>query len=174
MCSAMNPAGSLRVPVAEAHPQISGKHQTPVGTFRSARVIGAALLVSFAPLGLLLFNTDWIFTPAGYLDPWHYVGFFHEYLNPAYSSGAYKLARLPWILAGYLVNSLLPPLPAVYVLHGLFLCVTSLALFIGLYALLGRLALAAVAATALGFYTHAHGSGGWDYHNTAAGAFYLL
>src|SRR5262245_24246465 len=158
----------------EANPQELSKRHSPVVTFRSRSVIAAALLVSFAPLALLLFNTDWIFTSEGYLDPWHYVGFFREYLNPNYSPGAYKLARLPWILSGYLVNSVLPPLPAVYVLHGLFLCVTSLALFIGLYALLGRLALAAVAATALGFYTHAHGSGGWDYHNTAAGAFYLL
>jgi hypothetical protein len=65
-------------------------------------------------------------------------------------------------------------LPASYVLHGVFLCATSLTLFYGLYALLGRVALAGVIATALGFYTHAHGSGGWDYHNTAAGAFYLV
>lgn len=134
----------------------------------------AGWLASLAPLALLAFNRDWMFTPAGYLDPWQYVGFFHEYLNPNYSPGAYKIARLPWILAGYLTHAVFPPVLAAYVLHAVFLSVTSLALFAGLYALLRRVALAAVVATALGFYTHAHGSGGWDYHNTGAGAFYLL
>ena len=143
-------------------------------TFQSRDVVVAGLLAACAPLVLMVFNRDWLFTPETYLDPWHYVGFFREYLNPNYSPGAYKLARLPWILAGFLTHTLLPPLQAAYVLHGLFLCVTSLALFVGLYALLRRVALAAVVAIALGFYTHAHGSGGWDYHNTGAGAFYLV
>ena len=143
-------------------------------TFRSPRVIAAGLLASCAPLVLLAFNRDWIFTSESNLDAWHYVGFFHEYLNPHYSPGAYKLARLPWILAGFVANRLLPPIPAAIVLHAVFLCVASGAIFVGVYALFRRVALAAVIAVALGFYTHAHGSGGWDYHNTAAGAFYLL
>jgi hypothetical protein len=115
-----------------------------------------------------------MFTPEAYADSWNYVGLFREYLNPDFAPGAYKLARLPWILAGFLTHQLFPPVPAAYVLHGSFLILTSLALFAGLYALSGRVSLAGVAATMLGFYTHAHGSGGWDYHNTAAGAFYLL
>jgi hypothetical protein len=143
-------------------------------SFRSAQVAAAAAFSSAAPLVLLIFNRDWMFTTEGYLDPWHYVGLFREYLNPSYSPGAYKLARLPWILAGFLAHHLFSSVTAAYVLHGSFLIVTSLALFAGLYALFGRVSLAGVVATMLGFYTHAHGSGGWDYHNTAAGAFYLL
>jgi hypothetical protein len=155
---------------------IDGGFQTRQNTttLRSPRVIAAALLASCSSLALIAFNTDWLLTPELWLDAWHYVGFFREYMNPDYSPEAYKLARLPWILAGYLTHSLLPPLQAAYVLHVVFLCATSLALFYGLYVLLGRVALAGVVATAMGFYTHAHGSGGWDYHNTAAGAFYLL
>jgi hypothetical protein len=142
--------------------------------FRSRRVMAAGLLASCAPLILLVFNLDWIFTPEGSLDPWHYVGFFLAYLNPDYSPGAYKIMRLPWILAGFVTNRLLPPVPAAVVLHSLFLVITSAALFAGVYVLFRRISLAAVVAIALGFYTHGHGSGGWDYHNTAAGAFYLL
>jgi len=143
-------------------------------TLRSPHVVIAGLIASLAPLALLTVNRNWIFTPEAFLDPWHYVGFFREYLNPNYAPGAYKLARLPWILAGYLAHSVLSPIHAAYVLHGFFLSLTSLALFVGLYALFRRVALAGVVATMLGFYTHAHGSGGWDYHNTAAGGFYLL
>ena len=80
-------------------------------------MIAAALLASCSSLALIAFNTDWLLTPELWLDAWHYVGFFREYMNPDYSPEAYKLARLPWILAGYLTHSLLPPLQAAYVLH---------------------------------------------------------
>ena len=126
-----------------------------------------------APLVLLIANRDWFFTPEGYLDPWNYVGLFTQYLDPDYLPEDYKLGRLPWVLAGFLVHGVFPPVLAAYVLHAVFLCATSLALFVGLVALLRRPALAAVVAIGLAFYTPAHGSGGWDYHNTGAGALYL-
>jgi hypothetical protein len=140
----------------------------------SRQVLIAGSLVCIAPFVLLVFNRDWFFTPDGFLDPWHYVGLFREYLNPSFSPGAYKLGRLPWILSGFLIHKAFAPVPAAYVLHALFFCITTASLFAALYLMLGRLALAAVVATLFGFYNNAHGSGGWDYHNTAAGAFYLL
>jgi len=156
----------------------SGAAATPSTTAAPAlwsrEVLIAGAIVSCAPLVLLAFNRDWFFTAEGFLDPWHYVGFFREYLNPDFSRGAYKLGRLPWILSGFLVNRAFSPLAAAYVLHALYLCATNLALFAGLYLLLGRLGLAAIVTTLFGFYTNVHGSGGWDYHNTGAGAFYLL
>jgi hypothetical protein len=164
----------MDVALPDSHDRTSATITRTSISFRSPRVAVAAALSSATPLALLLFNRDWMFTTEGYLDPWHYVGLFREYLNPSYSPGAYKLARLPWVLAGFVAHHLFSPVPAAYVLHGSFLIITSLALFAGLYALFGRVSLAAVVATMLGFYTHAHGSGGWDYHNTAAGAFYLL
>jgi hypothetical protein len=142
------------------------------GTTRRTRIL-VALIAVFSPLVLLAFNRDWFITPDGFRDPWHYVGFFHQYWNPDFGSGAYKLARLPWILSGVLAWSLLPPLPAAYALHAVYLCATTLAAFVGVQRLFGQPGLAAVVALCLGFYTHAHGSGGWDYHNTAAGAFYF-
>jgi len=140
---------------------------------RSREVAIAAVLVACAPLVLLVFNRDWFITSDG-IDQWNYVGFFHQYANPQFAPGAYKLGRLPWILIGFLVNTVFPPMAATYALHGLFLCLTTLAMFAALYLLLGRLALAAVIATLFGFYTQAHGVGGWDYHDTPTGAFYLL
>lgn len=140
----------------------------------STEVIAVAAIASCAPLLLLLFNRDWMQTHVAFLDPWHYEGFFRHYLNPSYSVGAYKVARLPWILTGFSVNQVLPPLAAAYVLHGVFLCATGFALFLALRALLGRVSLAGVLATVFGFYTHAHGSGGWDYNNTPGGFLYLI
>jgi len=139
----------------------------------SLPVLVGASFAAFGPLVLLLANRDWFFTPEGFLDPWQYVGFFRYYEDLDYSPGDYKLARLPWILAGYFLTRPLSPLPAAYLIHALFLCATSLALFVGVHALFRRPAMSAVVAMVFGFYTHAHGSGGWDYHNTGAGAFYM-
>jgi hypothetical protein len=149
---------------------------SPISTVvapREARVVVACAIAVVAPLALLLANSDWFFTREGYLDPWNYVGLFQQYLDPDYLPEDYKLGRLPWILAGFLVHSALPPVAAAYLLHAVFLAAMSFALFVGLYVSFGRPALAAVVTLWLGFYAPAHGSGGWDYHNTAAGAFYL-
>ena len=140
---------------------------------RRSVLVAGGLLASCAPLLLLLANTDWFFTREGYLDPWNYVGLFHRYLDPDYLPEDYKLARLPWILSGVTASSLLPPVAAAFALHSVFLCATPLTLFLGLYSLFRRAALAGVVALSFGFFTLAHGSGGWDYHNTAAGAFYF-
>ena len=137
------------------------------------RVLVAGLVATCAPLLLILFNQDWFLTPEGYLDPWLYVGFFRQYEDLDFLPEDYKLARLPWILVGYGVTRTLPPLPAAYVLHAIFLCGTPLALFGWAYTLFRRPAFAAFLALWLGFYTHAHGSGGWDYHTTAAGLFFF-
>jgi len=157
-----------------SQPSVNTPSTTTATAVHSRDVVIAGLFVSCAPLVLLVFNRNWFFIPDANVDAWHYVGFFREYLNPDYSPGAYKLGRLPWILTGFLFHRLFSPIWAAYLLHGLFLCATTLALFAGLYMLLGRLGLAAVVATLFGFYTQVHGSGGWDYHNTAAGAFYFL
>lgn len=138
-----------------------------------ARVLAVAIVATFAPLVLLIANRDWFFTPEGFLDPWQYVGFFRFYEDLDYSPEEYKLARLPWILAGYSITRSIPTMPSAYLLHAIFLCATPLTLFGALQTLLRQPVLAGVLALWLGFYTHAHGSGGWDYHNTATGAFYL-
>jgi hypothetical protein len=141
--------------------------------FAGTRVVMAGLLATLAPLVLLIANRDWFFTPEGYLDPWQYVGFFRLYQDLDYSPEDYKLARLPWILVGHGITRSMPTLPAAYLLHAIFLCALPLTFFGATYALLRQTSLAAVLALWVGFYTHLHGPGGWDYHNTPSGPLFL-
>ncbi len=134
----------------------------------------AGLAAALAPLTLLIWNRDWFFTPVGYIDPWTYLGFFNFYGNPHYLPHLYKLARLPWILSGWLIYHLFPPLAAAYVLHGTFLALAVGGMFATVYLAFDDLLVASAAALVLGFLTPFHGSGGWEYHNTGAGAFYLV
>lgn len=71
------------------------------------------------PLLLLAMNNSWVFTrPGAWIDPFVYTGFFHNLTQHLQVfSGTYYGTRLPWILPGYLLNRLLPPLIANYVLH---------------------------------------------------------
>jgi len=126
-----------------------------------------------SPLMLLAGSVEWLFSPAGYIDPWHYVGYFLNYHEPAYSAGSYKLARLPWILSGWIVQQLVPAAAAPFILHLGYLLASTAGMYVLVRVLFGSWSVAALAATLLGLHTHFHGSGGWDYHNTAAGAFLL-
>src|SRR5262245_12635161 len=139
----------------------------------TTRVVTAGLVVTLAPLVLLIANRDWFFTPEGFLDPWQYVGFFRLYQDLDYLPEEYKLARLPWILVGHAITRFMPTMPAAYVLHAIFLCALPLTFFGATYVLLRQTSLSAVVALCLGFYTHMHGPGGWDYHNTPSGPFFL-
>ena len=152
---------------------IASDEKNPRRRFPSSHLVMAALLATLAPLVLLIANRDWFFSPEGFLDPWQYVGFFRLYEDLDYSPEDYKLARLPWILVGYGITRSAPTMAAAYLLHGIFLCALPLTLFGATYALLKRISLAGVLAMCVGFYTHAHGSGGWDYHNTPSGPLYL-
>ena len=137
------------------------------------RVVVAGLVVTLAPLVLLIANRDWFFTPEGFLDPWQYVGFFRLYEDLDYSPEEYKLARLPWILVGHAITRFMSSMSAAYVLHAIFLCALPLTFFGVTYVLLRRTSLSAVVALCLGFYTHMHGPGGWDYNNTPSGPLFL-
>ncbi len=107
------------------------------------------------------------------MDAWNYVGFFLHYDNPDYLPGAYKLARLPWILSGWVVHRVTPADLAPYLLHAGFLVAATAGFCVLVLRLFDSAALAALGAMLLGFSPQFHGSGGWDYHNTAAGAFYI-
>jgi hypothetical protein len=134
----------------------------------------AGLAAAIAPFTLLIWNHDWFFTPVGYIDPWTYLGFFDFYANPHYLPHLYKLARLPWILSGWLIFHLFSPLAAAYILHGAFLALAVGAMFATAWLALDDLLVAFATALILGFLTSFHGSGGWEYHNTGAGTFYLV
>ena len=133
----------------------------------------AVLAASASPLLLLLGSRDWLLTPIIDIDPWTYVALFDHYAEPGYLSDHYKLARLPWVISGWIVHRLASGVTAAYLLHGIFMVAGGCAIFVLLRALFGRFRLALLGAMFTAFYLPSHGSGGWDYHNTAAGPIYL-
>jgi hypothetical protein len=82
--------------------------------------LGAAL-VALSPFLLLLFNTEWFYDPLGWIDTYIFLGYFKHYLDPTFFPYDYKIARLPWILIGYIFNLLLPIVAAQSLLHVLCL-----------------------------------------------------
>jgi len=124
--------------------------------------------------GLALLKDDWLFNSTTYfVDGWMYLGYFLHYDLPSMLAGNKKIARLPWILSGYLVHSGLSPVPAALVLHLGVFGTGAAALYLLVRRLLDR-AVALVVATFYAAYVVVHGSAGWDYHNTLAGPLYVL
>ena len=117
--------------------------------------------------------TDWLYTKIGYLDPWFNVAYFLHYTDPSFLNWYYKIARLSWIIPGYVIYSVFTPLVANYILHIGALVLSTLALYSGLRRLFG-VDVAFLTAALLTVYVPFHGSGGWDYQTTPSGAYYLL
>jgi hypothetical protein len=127
--------------------------------------------IAFIPLTLAIFNTEWLYSPPGYIDPWVYLGYALNYTDPTFFDDYYKISRLPWILTLFTAHHILPPTVANHVSHlGIFVA-TLIPFYLALRILVGESG-ALIAALFLGVYLHAHGSAGWDYHNAIAGAFY--
>ena len=86
------------------------------------------LAVLLLPLIVLWHQDNSLFTPPGSLDSWLYLGFFRnlaEFKRSLFPNFYYG-SRLSWILPGYLVHSLFPPVAANCILH---LAVHSVATF---------------------------------------------
>jgi hypothetical protein len=131
-------------------------------------------LLLLALAALVLLKSDWLFNTSTYVvDAWMYLGYFLHYDLPTMLADNKKIARLPWILSGYLAHSMFSPTVATYTLHlGYFASGV-----IGLYLVISRLLNSTVALLVTAFYVAhfiVHGTGGWDYHNAAAGPFYLF
>lgn len=85
------------------------------------------------------------------LDPWYYTGLFRNfgYMYRAFED-TYYASRLPWIIPGRVVNSLLPPAPAALLLHSVFLLTAAGAAYVVVRRFFGpNAALAAYAALLL-------------------------
>lgn len=108
------------------------------------------------------------------LDPYNYLALFHNYTDRTYFEGAYKLARLPWILLGYLSFSILAPGVAHTILN-LFLNLSILLSFYLTVKLLFNRNIAFIGTIALGFsawINDLNATGGSLYHNLCAVNFY--
>jgi len=118
-------------------------------------------------------NTEWLFNPFSWVDTWMYYGYFQHYDFATFLADNKKIARLPWILLGYLVNHATSPIAAQFILHLGVFAASAGALYFVLVRQSGR-GIALITTAFYVTYLPAHGSGGWDYHNTPAAFVFLL
>jgi hypothetical protein len=117
-------------------------------------------------------NDSWVYSRIGDLDTWMYVGYGLYWGDPAVMPWNYKASRLPWILYEFLHYHLFRPEIAVPVVQlGCYLW-----LLIGDYLFTRRLfdpLVSSLTSVALVLWTHIHGNGGADYHNTLSGPLFV-
>ena len=154
---------------AKDHPMAKSRPAGALYLWLSSPWLHVFLLLS-SPALLLLGNSDWLFDPVGYLDPWMYVGFFLHYDYPTILADEKKIARLPWILRGFAAYKLFGPIIASYVLHWCDLVAPAIALYFTLNRLFTRWIGFLVAGLIL-FFTPLFGPAGWDYHDSGDGFF---
>ena len=134
--------------------------------------IAAVLLL---PVLVLWRQDNTLFTGAHYIDPWVYFGFFKNLRNFSHDifPATYYGSRLSWLLPGYLIHSVLSPVPASAVLHLLVQSISTLSLFIVLRDLAGP---RAAFLTTLLFSVNqwVWTATGWDYPDGAGIAYWLL
>jgi hypothetical protein len=160
---------------------------TQATTFRQMRLAlykfgeSGLLLLLIWPWVLLAVNRSWVFLNGGSVDAWIYFGFFqnlreYQSIYASANSGNYGFYyddRLSWILPGYLVYQLFPPLLANYILHLGLYYVVVLALYATLALVIHRRA-AVLAALLMGSYSYFLNAVGWDYIDGAGLAYCSL
>jgi len=132
-------------------------------------------LILILPILVLARNTSYIYTAAGYIDPWVYYGYMKHLVvfKGSLFPQTYYGSRLSWLLPGALIHAVLPPVPATYVLH---LAVFFTAVF-SLYWLLKEALdrrVAILSAISMALYPYFWAAIGWDYVDGVGIAYYLL
>jgi hypothetical protein len=132
-------------------------------------------ILLLVPFFVLWRNSNLVFTPVGTIDPWVYYGFFRNLVSFKRDlfPGTYYGSRLSWILPGYILNKLLSPLAANYVLHLSVYYLALLSIFSLLKTATNRQS-ALLGALLFGFYPYSWMALGWDYVDGAGIAFFLL
>ena len=131
------------------------------------------LLLFLLPILLMLINQVWMFSNI-YVDPWIYFGYFirlKQYLIAF--AGFYNGTRLPWILPGYLLHSLFPPLIAHYILHLGVYYLAIFSLYLVLKPRVGKRG-AFLASASMGCYSFFLQAVGWDYVDGVGIAYFLV
>jgi hypothetical protein len=151
----------------------------PLSRSRCSRVVAffnaraEYFFLAAIPIALSICNDNWLYTHIGYLDPWYNVGYFMHYTDPTYLNWYYKIARLSWLIPGYLIYRIFTPPVANYILHMGPLIVSAFMLFAALRRIIST-EIAFLTAAMLVGYVNYHGSGGWDYQTTPSGVYYLI
>ncbi len=131
------------------------------------------LLLAMIPIVMSIINSSWLYTQIGWLDPWYNVGYFLHYDDPQFLNSYYKVARLSWIIPGFVTYDIFQAIVAGYILHMGCLVVSTLFFYLTVTQLFGPIIAFATAACFVIFVPF-HGSGVWDYQNAPAGAYYIM
>jgi len=137
---------------------------------------GFLLLILLYPLLLLAISSNWIFTPAGYVDPWVYYGYFRDLIafkNDGFLANHYYGSRLSWLLPGFLAHRFLNPESASVALHLGVYYVAVFSLYFTLKRTAGQRG-ALTGALLLAGYAFFLNAAGWDYVDGAGIAYCLL
>ena len=131
--------------------------------------------VCLLPLLVLWHQTDALFSPLWYTDPWFYLGYFRNLVNFKRDLffGSYYGSRMAWVLPGFVVHSVFPPLVANVVLH----LTVQLTATLSFFAILRRLAgsrSAFLATMVFSVNPWLWAATGWDYPDGAGIAYSLL
>ncbi|HZR29920.1 MAG TPA: hypothetical protein VFA71_14175 [Terriglobales bacterium] len=114
------------------------------------------------------------YSPAGWLDPWLYTGYFTNFHDMVHRFGLrYYAARLPYVLFGVLMYKVFSPLAANYLINVAILSADTFSLYAILTRHAGRWA-AATGTIALACNPYLIGTITWDYPDGPAIAFLLL
>jgi hypothetical protein len=125
------------------------------------------IIIFIFPILLASLNSNWIFTPVTDFipDPWFYLAYFRYFYvyAPAFPSNIhYFVERLTWIIPGYYVYQIFPPLQANYILH-LSVCYVALFSLFGTLQILFNQRTALVSTLLMGCYPWFLRAVGWDY-----------
>ena len=114
-------------------------------------------------------------TALGWVDAWYYVGFAQRLPESLrqYSTSLYQAERLSWILPGYLLNQVAPPLAANYLLKGAYFAATVCVLF-GALRQTCELRTAAFVSALASLYSFVAHSLGANYVDGAANLYFLI
>jgi hypothetical protein len=126
------------------------------------------------PVLLAIVNPNWLYSRAGYIDPWFYFGYF-QHLGALKTSfrDLYYGSRLPWVLPGHLAYRYLSPVLANYVLHFGFYYAATFSVYSLLKRAVGRKN-ALLGAILFGTHSAFLVAIGWDYVDGAGITYNLL
>lgn len=142
-----------------------------------SRVDFGLVVILALPWALLSTGSDWVLGYVGgrnFIDPWVYLGFFLDLPGHLKAfPGTYYGSRLSWILPGYVVYRIFPPVIAAYVLHlGVFYAALLSLYFTLKQAVSQRAAL--LSAVLMGTYGYFLWAVRWDYVDGIGMAYFLL
>jgi hypothetical protein len=132
-------------------------------------------LLLILPALVLLPNTSYIYSPPGMLDPWVYYGYMRNFIafKGGLFPGTYYGSRLSWLLPGFAINRIFPPVAANYILHLAVFYTAVFAAYALVKRMMGRRA-ALLTAILLGFTPAFWAAAGWDYVDGSGIAYCLL